>query len=117
MPVNLSIKNVPDAVAARLRARAIANHRSLQRELMAIIEIAGTTPDAFNAHHESVSVATRGQRQARTPLRPIEEVLDEWRNLLLPSTGGPSSTEIIRAMRDERYSGARAEPPAKRSSR
>jgi antitoxin FitA len=38
MPVNLSIKNAPDAVVERLRERAQRNHRSLQGELMAIIE-------------------------------------------------------------------------------
>ena len=38
MPVNLSIKNVPDEIAERLRQRAAKNHRSLQGELIAIIE-------------------------------------------------------------------------------
>jgi plasmid stability protein len=38
MAVNLSIKEVPDALAERLRERAAAHHRSLQGELMAIIE-------------------------------------------------------------------------------
>ena len=38
MPVTLSIKNVPDALASRLRKRAAANHRSLQGELLAILE-------------------------------------------------------------------------------
>ncbi len=38
MPVNLSIKNVPDALANRLRERAETSHRSLQGELMAILE-------------------------------------------------------------------------------
>ena len=38
MPVNLSIKNVPDEIAARLRRRAARSHRSLQGELMAILE-------------------------------------------------------------------------------
>jgi antitoxin FitA len=38
MPVNLSIKNVPDAIAAKLKERAARHHRSLQGELMAIIE-------------------------------------------------------------------------------
>ena len=33
MPVNLSVKNVPDALAQRLRERAHRNRRSLQREL------------------------------------------------------------------------------------
>lgn len=40
MPIHLSIKNAPDDVVERLRARAAANHRSLQGELMAIIETA-----------------------------------------------------------------------------
>ncbi|MCU0593554.1 MAG: Arc family DNA-binding protein [Desulfobacterales bacterium] len=38
MPVNLSIKNVPDETAEELRKRAAKNHRSLQGELMAILE-------------------------------------------------------------------------------
>jgi plasmid stability protein len=38
MPVNLSIKNVPDDVAEKLRKRAARHHRSLQGELMAILE-------------------------------------------------------------------------------
>jgi plasmid stability protein len=40
MPVNLSIKNAPDHVVQRLRERAERHHRSLQGELMAIIEAA-----------------------------------------------------------------------------
>ena len=42
MPVNLSIKNAPDDLVERLRRRAQRNHRSLQGELMAIIEAAAT---------------------------------------------------------------------------
>ncbi|HDL85815.1 MAG TPA: Arc family DNA-binding protein [Candidatus Acetothermia bacterium] len=38
MAVNLSIKNVPDELAQLLRERARSNHRSLQGELMAILE-------------------------------------------------------------------------------
>ncbi len=40
MGVSLSIKDVPEALAGRLRLRAARNHRSLQRELMAIVEAA-----------------------------------------------------------------------------
>jgi len=40
MAVNLSIKNAPDDVVSRLRARAERHHRSLQAELLAIIEAA-----------------------------------------------------------------------------
>ncbi|MEK7477629.1 MAG: Arc family DNA-binding protein [Candidatus Coatesbacteria bacterium] len=38
MPVSLSIKNVPNAVVKQLRRRATRHHRSLQGELMAIIQ-------------------------------------------------------------------------------
>lgn len=38
VPINLSIKNAPDDIVERLRERAARNHRSLQGELMAIIE-------------------------------------------------------------------------------
>jgi antitoxin FitA len=43
MGVNLSIKNVPVEKVALLKQRAKANHRSLQGELMAIIEQAAQT--------------------------------------------------------------------------
>lgn len=36
--MNLSIKNVPEALVERLRRRAAANHRSLQGELMSVLE-------------------------------------------------------------------------------
>jgi plasmid stability protein len=35
---NLSIKDVPDALAEKLRQRAARNHRSLQGELLAMLE-------------------------------------------------------------------------------
>ena len=36
--VNLSVKNVPEEVLAQLRARAQRHHRSLQGELLTILE-------------------------------------------------------------------------------
>lgn len=38
MPVTLSIKNAPDDLVAKLKQRAAQHHRSLQGELMSIIE-------------------------------------------------------------------------------
>lgn len=38
MPANLSIKKVPDHIVERLRRRAARNHRSLQGELLVILE-------------------------------------------------------------------------------
>jgi plasmid stability protein len=42
MPVDLSIKRVPDHLAEQLRERARQNHRSLQGELLAILEAAAS---------------------------------------------------------------------------
>ena len=38
MTVNLSIRGVPETLAQRLKDRAKRNHRSLQGELMSILE-------------------------------------------------------------------------------
>ncbi len=48
VPVNLSVKNVPDDLADRLRKRAQRHHRSLQGELMVILEEA-TGPTILSA--------------------------------------------------------------------
>ncbi len=40
MAVSLSVKDVPDVLAAALRERAKQNHRSLQGELLDILESA-----------------------------------------------------------------------------
>lgn len=77
MPVNLSIKNAPDAIVQRLRERAERNHRSLQGELMAIVESAVREPSL-------------------TPM----EILAEVRRLGLRS--GSEAVDIIRADRDSR---------------
>ena len=49
MPVDFSIKQVPDDVAERLRERASRNHRSLQGELRAILEEAVSATAPLNA--------------------------------------------------------------------
>lgn len=81
MPVTLSIKNAPDDVVEALRQRARANHRSLQGELMAIIEAAARQP---------------------VPGR-LDEVLARARARNLPQDG-ETSTEMIRRWRDSGYS-------------
>ena len=47
MPVNLSIKNAPDEIVRRLKERAKRNHRSLQGELLSIVEQAISGPRAL----------------------------------------------------------------------
>jgi plasmid stability protein len=47
MGINISIKNVPEDKVAQLKARAKRNHRSLQGELLALVDQALTaTPRA-----------------------------------------------------------------------
>ena len=69
MPVNLSIKNAPDDVAERLRRRAARNRRSLQGELLAIVEAAvrddqAATPQAILAEVRRLGVATPDEAAA-----------------------------------------------------
>jgi plasmid stability protein len=66
MPINLSIKNAPDDVVQRLRERAERHHRSLQGELMAIIEAAvredgPTAPADILAEARRLGVSTPGE--------------------------------------------------------
>ena len=79
MPVSLSIKNVPDEVVQRLRDRATIHKRSLQCELLDIVERAAGEP-AFLT---------------------VDEVYERAKRLKLPK-GGPRSVDIIRKMRDAR---------------
>ena len=72
MPVNLSVKNDPDALAAKLRKRAERNHRSLQGELMAILEAAAGAPQAGRAN---AVVAAYEARAAATPADGLLERL------------------------------------------
>lgn len=88
MAVNLSVKNVPDELAAQLRARAERNRRSLQRELMCILE------------------AATGEPYAAPPVQPpskrisIEELARRARERF--PHGTESSVAFIREMRDSR---------------
>ncbi len=99
MAVNLSIKNVPDAVADALRARAEQNHRSLQGELMAILERSVSGPAATPAVEVRADVA-RAPAQ-NTPKLSIDEVAARATRLF--PKGTPNSADFIRAMRDGRY--------------
>ena len=53
--MNLSVKNVPEALAAKLRERAERNHRSLQGELMAILEAAADEAHTGRANATSAT--------------------------------------------------------------
>jgi plasmid stability protein len=69
MPVNLSIKNVPDDVARGLHNRAARNNRTLQQELLAVLRDAARGQDDVgldtllaNAQREKPSLDERTSR-------------------------------------------------------
>ena len=71
---NLSIKDVPEAWAESLRQRAARNHRSLQGELMAIIEQAvtlGADAEAFNGDLSNLNRLPMSAQQDRRPSRIV----------------------------------------------
>lgn len=78
MPVNLSIKNAPDDIVKRLKARAERNHRSLQGEVLAILESAVAKESPIT----------------------VEDLLQEVTRFGLKT--GPESAKFIRADRDAR---------------
>ncbi len=78
MSVTLSIKNAPEHIVDRLRTRAARNHRSLQGELMSIIETAVEKEEHW------------------TP----SQLLAAVKRLNLPSVS--EAAEIVRAARDAR---------------
>ena len=77
MGINLSIKNVPEAIVARLKDRAKGNHRSLQGELLAIVQ-----------------QAAYPSKQSLTPMQALAEI--RALGLKTPS----ESVQMIREDRD-----------------
>jgi hypothetical protein len=107
MPVTLTIKQVPDRVADKLRLRAAASHRSLQGELMAILEEA-VSQAAPQARQPEPPYSVKPQGKASSKNLPahgraltLAELWERARRLGPPSRS--ESTATIRKMRDERY--------------
>ena len=78
MPTTLSIKNAPDDVVERLKLRAKQHHRSLQGEMLTILEDAVKQPKKLS----------------------VEEVVAEIRRIGLKTPS--EAAEIIRRDRDSR---------------
>ena len=97
---NLSIKQVPEHLAEKLRRQAASNHRSLQGELMSIL---------FQALEPEGMPATRPSRPPPASIEPgvligtktIEqvgaEVRQQWPR---PVDSGPPAVDIVRRERD-----------------
>lgn len=104
MTVNLSIKDVPDAVAEKLRARAARNHRSLQGELMSIVEQAAAEVPAEPAAETG---ALPGIRRSWTQgQRSVEQLVADreaagWK-AHASLAHAPLAADIVRADRDSR---------------
>jgi plasmid stability protein len=102
---NLSVKDVPEGLAERLRERAMRNHRSLQGELMAILEKAVCEPEpAAPVMALPQKAQAHGDRQpVRRGHKTIEQIAAEHRSRFpQPIMAGPSAVDIIRAERDAR---------------
>jgi plasmid stability protein len=113
---NLSIKDVPEQWAQALRQRAARNHRSLQGELMSLIERAvGEPPSgASGSMNPTQQGATASAGQVvgfdrlghpitRRGTKTIEQIYAEHlERFPEPFTQGPMSVDIIRQDRDSR---------------
>ncbi len=73
MPVSLSIKNVPDAIAAKLRSRAARNRRSLQGELLALLEASVTERPAPTPQELLARIRTKGLATPAESARFVRE--------------------------------------------
>lgn len=125
---NLSIKDVPEAWAQALRERAARNHRSLQGELMALLEVAvapesspltstsqvsdsivkalaANTPGAAGQKGVTLGVDRFGHPIVRQGWKTVEQIAAELRDK--PSNPAqcralPKGVDIIREERDAR---------------
>ncbi len=115
---NISVKDVPQAWAEALRQRAARNHRSLQGELMAIIEQAakeapaaastgqpgdGAKPVGYGPFSSVVGQDCLGHPVTRRGWNTFEQWMVERRQMYPePMLGLQSGTDIIRQDRDSR---------------
>lgn len=108
MPVTLTIKSVPDTVADALRQRAQAGRRSLQQELLLIVEeaagrqtsrVAELTPRVYALPASQKSPAAH---EACKDHRLGLEALWQRARQLGSGPPNPESAAIVRADRDAR---------------
>ena len=93
---NLSIKNVPEEIVTRLRARARRNHRSLQGELLELACAAARSVD-------DAAQPARPLKRAPGGTRSIEQIAAEHRaRQAQPIADAPSAAELVRRERDAR---------------
>ena len=114
MSQTLTIRNVPDALARKLKTRAERNHRSLQGEVMAILEhasAANTAEQTAAPYRASLTESGAKTTAPETAPQPaagalekkltIEEIWERGKRLGLSSPN--ESARIVRKLRDERH--------------
>lgn len=98
---NLSIKDVPEQWAEVLRQRAARNHRSLQGELLAMVEavVVNEVQNLFDAKRAMPDLI----RQPRQAVKTVEQIAIEM-NAKFPNPVKhvARAVDIIRAERDAR---------------
>lgn len=97
MPVNLSIKNVPDNLAESLRQRAQANHRSLQGELMAVLHATLTDASAEQTRRPYIVEQTVASDPADI-VQMIREMREERTDHLMRLVDSPGATARARQL-------------------
>ncbi len=104
MPVTLTIKQVPERLAKKLKTRAAASHRSLQGELMSILHEAVEEEQPGVSEPEAPAYRIKGKPRA-APMHGRRLTLAElWERA--QQLGGESPSEsvaIVRRLRDERH--------------
>ena len=114
MSQTLTIRNVPNALAHKLKTRAERNHRSLQGEVMAILvqASAANTAEQTAAPYRTF-LSESGAKTIAPEAAPhpaggapgkkltIEEIWERGKRLGL--SGPNESARIVRKVRDERY--------------
>jgi antitoxin FitA len=98
---NLSIKDVPEPWAEALRRRAARHHRSLQGELIAMVE-AVVNDEAAGLHNAELP-APKPLINLQRRKKAVDEIALEMR-LRFPelAVSEPLAVDIIRAERDAR---------------
>ena len=107
MPVNLSIKNAPDDIVERLRKRARRNRRSLQGELLVIIEDATRLEETISLHEVTERNRAMGLRTPDQAVQMIREDRDRRRFNIndMPDIDLGPWPNAVRLRREDIYGG------------
>jgi len=112
----LTLRNVPDELVARLKARAKRHRRSLNNETIAALELADATATGVTPlpSAESVDLDATLRRMEVIRARLRAKAAAEGREILLlppPPPLTPEQTQAQRVRFEEQRSGFKGQPP------